>query len=74
MACIKVILDDTWRYIEFEETSIRCNCSHQFKDAIEVILTENQQEKFIGNDTERTFNVSKKRIARVKNLLKINLR
>ena len=73
---MKVLLDDTAYYIEFESDiyeDFRCNTSYQFVDCRKILLTYKQEEKFISNETNREFNVSEKKVIKVLEYMKDNI-
>ena len=46
--------------------------SAKFSKALEILLTPSQLDRFIGNDSARTFKVSNKKIAEVQTLIDNN--
>ena len=57
-----VWLDDAWYGIEFEGEDVKASGKFEFAKIVDILLTEKQKEDYIGNDTSREFEVSKKRI------------
>ena len=57
-----VWLDDTWYGIEINGDDVKANHKFEFAAIVGILLTEKQKEDYIGNDINRKFEVSQKRI------------
>lgn len=57
-----VWLDDTWYVIEVDGTDVKAENRYEFSDIVDILLTPSQREKFIGDDRNRDFQVTQKRI------------
>ena len=68
-----VLFDDTLHYIEYLDVSIKCVNRFQFKEAVDILLTDKQSNLFFGDDTEREFEVSNHRIDKFNKYMNNNI-
>jgi len=66
---IKVVFDDSLYTIEYKDIEIKMGY-HEYSEILPIILTEKQYEIYIGDDREREFLCSKKRIQEARKYLK----
>lgn len=59
-----VTFDDAWYYIGIEDVEYKLLHSHEYHDALKIILTSSQYDEHNSVDTSRVFNVSDARISK----------
>jgi len=69
---IKIQLDNTFFYIESKEETFKCLHQHEFKDCINILLTNKQYEDYICEDI-RKFDVNQKKLEKIKEYLSDNI-
>ena len=57
-----VFFDDTWHGIEIDDVDTKADNKFEFAEIVKILLTDKQQNDFTVEDTNREFEVNKKRI------------
>jgi hypothetical protein len=64
-----VTFDDTWYHIEVEDYECLCLGCFEYDDCLDILLTEKQRHSYIGECTNREFNISQSRIDKCINFI-----
>ncbi len=67
---MKVLFDDVYYCIEFNDKELIFENSFHFNEALYAILTPRQIEVFVGDCTKREFKVSESRAKKAKGIYK----
>lgn len=57
-----ILLDDIWHGIEIDDVDTKAENQFEFREIVNILLTDKQKYKFTTEDTSRKFEVSQKRI------------
>lgn len=71
---MRLLFDDITHTVESAQSELfKCKNSYQFKDLLCILLDETQLDIFWGNDTKRSFAVSKDKIKAAKEYMNDNI-